>query len=179
MSERFVRHFWETIIFTNEKFKSDAPTCEYIYFRDLEDSPEAKGVIFPFLLSHESANARRPIDVIRIYFPDFDELDDVRTILNNGILSLYGFKSSGDKTLLLSAPLFAIPTIQTFSRAVPTTPERPKCPYTDTDVKMQQIYDYFTIVVTFPEGIPVLTSQVGLIILTEGITDSVLSFQTE
>lgn len=168
MSERYVKYFWETITFTTEKFQSDADTCEYIFFYDLRDSLETKDVIFPFLLSHEQFNARRAIDVIKIYFPDFGEIDDVAAILNHGLFSLYGFESSGEKTLILSAPLFAMPMIPTFTGATVQQESRYRRPY--RDVEMQQIYDYFTVVVTFPEGALVLTAPVKMTIITEGIT---------
>jgi len=198
MSERFVRYFWETIQFTTEKFESDAETCEYVYFYDLKDSPKAKDVIFPFLLSSENENARRPIDVIKIYFPHLGEIDDVVTIVNHGIFSLYGFKYGSmsskaadpqlsqhltptgnprefyiegvgeKKTLILSAPLFAIPPITTFTHGIVQQDPKYRRPY--RDIEMQQIYDYFTVVLTFPEGALVLTSPVTMTIITEGIT---------
>lgn len=159
MSERFVKYFWETLTFCG----SLSPDTDYIYFADLKDSPEAKDVIFPFLLSQENANARRVSDVVKIYIADYGDLRDIERIVNNGLFSLYGFQLSGEKTLILSAPLFAILTGATIQ-------QDPKYRRPYTDIPMQQIYDYFTVVLTFPEGIQVLTSQVRLTILTEGIT---------
>ena len=176
MSERFVRYFWEAITFTSEKFQSDADTCEYIYFYDLKDSIDAKDVIFPFLLSSENANARRVCDVVKIYFPDYGEIDDVVRIVNHGYLSLYGFQSSGEKTLILSAPLFAMPYMPTFTGAGTPLQEEHRRPY--SDVEMEPIYDYFTVVVTFPEGRLILTSQVTMTIFTEGITERELVFKS-
>lgn len=173
MSERFVKYFWEAIQFTTEKFQSDADTCEYIYFYDMRDSRERKDIIFPFLLSHENANARRVCDVVKLYFPHFGEIDDVAAILNHGLFSLYGFRvlrTCAARTLILSAPLFVIPTFQsfpTFPGAAVQQDPRYRRPY--RDVEMQQMYDYFRVVVTFPEGALVLTSPVTMAILTEGI----------
>jgi hypothetical protein len=164
MSERFVKYFWDTITFCG----AVSPDKEYIYFGHLKDSPETKDVIFPFLLSEENANARRACDVVKTYFPHIGEIEDVVRIVNHGYFSLYGFQSSGEKTLILGAPLFAIPTIPSF--ACSTVQQDPKYRRPYKDIEMQQIYDYFTVVLTFPEGVQLLTYPVKMTIITEGIT---------
>lgn len=162
MSNRYGTYFWETLTFEG------LTRSEYIFFDHLKDSPEAKDVIFPFLLPHENANMRRVHDVLTIYFADYGDLRDIERILNNAIFSLYGFKSSGEKTLLVTAPLFIMPVNPSYTGVTFQPDPMYKRPY--MDIEMKQICDFFNIVLSFPDQRVCPTYAVKLGICVEAIT---------